>query len=153
MPRPGVAGIELKGGFMQPPGSALTRTPPPARTPTHTAESVMAVQCERQCSEYPGAKRVCARSDILGGGACEAGARGAEGPGHSSHFRAEKAGDHGKTGMGNGSGKWGTEKGKRERVRGGPFSFLESSQGIRLLGAFKAAPASPVLACFARQQP
>ena len=56
-------------------------------------------------------------------------------------------------GVGNGSGKWGAEKGKRGRVRGAPFSFLESSQGIRLLGALKATPASPVLACFARQQP
>ena len=52
-----------------------------------------------------------------------------------------------------GDGKWGMEKAERECVRGAPFSFLESSQGIRLLGAFKATPAPPVLARFARQQP
>jgi hypothetical protein len=38
-------------------------------------------------------------------------------------------------------------------ARGARLSFLESSKRIRLLGAFKAKPASRVLACFARQQP
>jgi len=56
-------------------------------------------------------------------------------------------------GVENGGGKWGVEKGKRERVRGAPSSFLESSQGIRLLGAFKATPAAPVLGRFASEQP
>jgi len=56
-------------------------------------------------------------------------------------------------GEGNGGGKWGAEKAERGRVRGGSFSFLESFERIRLLGAFKATPASPVLGRFASEQP
>jgi hypothetical protein len=60
-----------------------------------------------------------------------------------------------RAGEGDGKLEWETGVGESEtRAREGcTFSFLESSEGIRLLGAFKAAPASPVLACCARQQP
>ena len=56
-------------------------------------------------------------------------------------------------GVGNGSGKWGAEKGKRGRVRVGSSFFLELSHCIRLLGALKATPAPPVLGRFASEQP
>jgi len=56
-------------------------------------------------------------------------------------------------GEGSGRGKRGMGNAKRESVSGDALSFLESTQCIRLLGALKATPASPVLACFAREQP
>jgi hypothetical protein len=71
---------------MQPPGAALTRTPPPApKTPHPTeggrlADNDVHVSVWGSALQVTGAERVCVRSDCFGGGAGEAGARGAEGP-------------------------------------------------------------------------
>jgi len=62
--RRGVAGIPPK-------------TPHPTESVRPTVISALRV---RQRLYIPGAERVCERSDILGGGAGEAGARGADGP-------------------------------------------------------------------------